>query len=35
METKVIMRGKIVPSKCCLARWSISVKKDFEWAGLM
>ncbi len=30
METQVITPGKIVPSKCCLPTWNISVKKDFD-----
>ncbi len=30
VETKLIMPRKIVPSKCSLPSWNISVKKDFD-----
>ncbi len=30
VETEVITPGKIVPSKCCLPSWNISVKKNFN-----
>ncbi len=30
VETKVIMPEKIVPYKCCLPSWNISVKRDFD-----
>ncbi len=29
-ETKRFLPGKIVPSKCCLPSWNISLKKDFD-----
>ncbi len=29
VEMKVITPGKIVPHKCCLPNWNISLTKDF------